>query len=85
MIDTAIADSSLVGEKQSFIAVASVVVAAMQEDELVGSLESDQIKNFLENVERMTTILARSDETFSILLENLLCSDSSYVVVKGDN
>jgi hypothetical protein len=52
---------------------------------LVGSLESDQIKNFLENVERMTTILARSDETFSILLENLLCSDSSYVVVKGDN
>lgn len=85
VIDTAIADSSLVGEKQSFIAVASVVVAAMQEDELVGSLESDQIKNFLENVERMTTILARSDETFSILLENLLCSDSSYVVVKGDD
>lgn len=74
MIDVAIADSSLVGERQSNIAVASVVVAAIQADELVGSMEPDQIENFLENVERMTTIQARSDETFSILLENLLCS-----------
>ena len=74
VIDVAIADSSLVGEKQSNIAVASVVVAAMQADELVGSMEPYQIENFLENVEGMTTIQARSDETFSILLENLLCS-----------
>lgn len=77
VIDIAIADSSLVGERRSNIAVASVVVAAMQADGLVGSMKPDQIENFLENVERMTTIRARSDETFSILLENLLCSDTS--------
>ena len=67
VIDIAIADASLVGERQSNIAVASVVVAAMQADELVGSMEPDQIEKFLENVERMTTIRARSDENFQYM------------------
>ena len=72
MIDIAITDSSLIGEKQSDIAVASMVAAAMQADGLVGSMEPSQIENFLENVERKTTIQARRDETFSILLESLM-------------
>lgn len=66
-IDMAIADSSLVGERQSNIAVASVIAAAVQGDELVGSIEPDQLDHFMQNVEHVTTIEARSDEICHIL------------------
>lgn len=67
VIDLAMADSSLVGKRQSNIAVASVIAAAMQGDELVGSMKSDQIETFLDKIECMSTIPARSDEIFNIL------------------
>ena len=67
VIDTALADSSLIGERKSNIAVASVIAAATQEDELVGSIGPEDLDQFIQNVEHMTTIKARSDEISRIL------------------
>lgn len=75
VIDAALADSSLVGERKSNIAVASVIAAATQEDELVGNIGPEHLDQFIQNVEHMTTIEARSDE-ISRILDSLL---SSYV------
>ena len=67
VIDTALADSSFFRERKSNIALASVIAAATQEDELVGSIGPEHLDQFIQNVEHMTTIKARSNEISRIL------------------
>lgn len=67
VIDVAVADSHLVARKTSTIAIAAIVVAMMDVDGFTDVTHSAAIERFLDDVESMTRIAAKGEESFETI------------------
>ena len=81
VIDVAVADSHLGAKKASTIAVAAIVVAMMDVDGFTGVPQSAVLERFLDDVDSMTRIPAKGEESFEIIsrLETMYFSSDAVV------